>query len=254
MRAFLLLAAVTATLTSVSPRQVSAEDISLLVAASLTDAVTEIIDLYLRQSNDHILVSFANSSALAKQIENEAPADIFISANLGWMDYLIHNGLIKRASRRDALGNKLVLITPVESEIDFEIKPYFPLAKMLGDGRLAIADPDFVPAGQYAAAALKWLDVWSEVASRLAPGSDVRNTLSLVERGETQLGIVYQTDVIGSKKVRIVDYFPTESHPPIIYSFGIISDHDSPAVLSFYDFLTDEEAMEIFKIYGFVPR
>ena len=254
MRAFLLLAAVTATLTSVSPRQVSAEDISLLVAASLTDAVTEIIDSYLRQSNDHILVSFANSSALAKQIENEAPADIFISANLGWMDYLIHNGLIKRASRRDALGNKLVLVTPVESEIDFEIKPYFPLAKMLGDGRLAIADPDFVPAGQYAAAALKWLDVWSEVASRLAPGSDVRNTLSLVERGETQLGIVYQTDVVGSKKVRIVDYFPTESHPPIIYSFGIISDHDSPAVLSFYDFLTDEEAMKIFRIYGFVPR
>ena len=254
MRAFLLLAAVTSTLTSVSPRQVSAEDISLLVAASLTDAVTEIIDSYLRQSNDHILVSFANSSALAKQIENEAPADIFISANLGWMDYLIHNGLIKRASRRDALGNKLVLVTPVESEIDFEIKPYFPLAKMLGDGRLAIADPDFVPAGQYAAAALKWLDVWSEVASKLAPGRDVRNTLSLVERGETQLGIVYQTDVVGSKKVRIVDYFPTESHPPIIYSFGIISDHDSPAVLSFYDFLTDEEAMEIFKIYGFVPR
>ena len=254
MRAFLLLAAVTSALTSASPRQISAEDISVLSAASLTDAVTEIVDTYLRKTNDQVLVSFANSAALAKQIENEAPADIFISANLGWMDYLIENGLIKPTSRRDVLGNKLVLVTPVESKIDFKIKPYFPLAKMLGDGRLAIADPDFVPAGQYAAAALKWLNVWSEVASRLAPGRDVRNTLSLVERGETQLGIVYQTDVVGSRKVRIVDYFPTESHPPIIYSFGIISDHDSPAVLTFYDFLTGEEAMKIFKFYGFVPR
>ena len=254
MRAFLLLAAVTSALTSASPRQISAEDISLLAAASLTDAVTEIVESYLRKTNDHIVVSCANSSALAKQIENEAPADIFISANLGWMDYLIEHDLIEAASRRNALGNKLVLVTPAENKIDFELKPHFPLAKMLGDSRLAIADPDFVPAGQYAAAALKWLGVWSEVENRLAPGRDVRNTLSLVERGETQLGIVYQTDVVGSRKVRIVDYFPTESHPPIIYSFGIISDHDSPAVLTFYDFLTGEEAMKIFKFYGFVPR
>ena len=254
MRTFLLFAIVSGALLFTVPRQTTAEDVWLLAAASLSDAVTAITESYQAKSNDKIINLFASSSALARQIENGAPADIFISASLDWMDMLIENDLIEPTSRQDALGNSLVLVTPVDSAIDLEIKTNFPLAKALGDSRLAIADPDSVPAGLYSAAALKSLGVWPMVADKLAPGSDVRNTLALVERGETRLGIVYETDVTASKKVRIVDHFPNESHPPIIYSFGIVSDQDRSAVVSFYDFLTGAEAMNIFKIHGFTPQ
>ena len=254
MRAFLLFIAVCGALTCTTSRQTKAEQIWLLAAASLLDATTDIIDAYRTRSTDTVISSFAGSAALARQIENGAPADIFVSANLAWMDILVENNLVTLASRRNTLGNRLVLITQAENDLDLGIKPDFPLVKTLGNNRLAIANPDFVPAGQYAAAALKWLGVWAAVADQLAPGNDVRNTLLLVERSETNLGIVYQTDVVASKHVRIVDHFPLESHPPIIYSFGVVKNREIPAVMSFYNFFTGPEAMEIFESHGFTTR
>lgn len=215
------------------------------------DVTTDIINAYQTQSNNTVISSFAGSAALAQQIKNGAPADIFVSANLAWMDFLINNNLVKFGTRINTLGNRLVLITHADNNIDISIEPNFPLEEALGNSRLAIANPDFVPAGQYAAASLEWLGVWPEVANKLAPGNDVRNTLLLVERGETNLGIVYQTDVVASDHVQIVDRFPLESHPPIIYSFGVVKNRDVPAVMSFYNFLTGPKAMEIFKAYGF---
>jgi len=253
-RALLLFVFLTGILVYVSAGKTKADDVWVLAAASLTDAVTEVIDSYQKVVDERILTSFAGSSSLARQIENGAPADIFISANLAWMDVLTKDTLIEAETRKDALGNRLVLITPITTEITLSIKPNFDIALALGDSRLAIADPDFVPAGQYAVAALKQLGVWPQVASKLAPGSDVRNTLLLVERAETKLGIVYETDVPASNYVKIVDYFPTESYPPIIYSFGIINGSHRPAVESFYSYLTGETAMKIFETYGFTTR
>ena len=235
-------------------KKTKAEEVWVLAAASLMDATTDIINAYQTQSSDTVISSFASSAALAQQITNGAPADIFVSANLAWMDVLIDNNLVKLENRRNTLGNRLVLITHVDNDIDLSIRPNFPLAKTLGNNRLAVANPDFVPAGQYAAASLAWLGVWPEVANKLAPGNDVRNTLLLVERGETNLGIVYQTDVVASENVRIVDRFPLKSHPPIIYSFGVVKNRDVPPVMSFYNFFTGPEAMEIFKAHGFTAR
>ena len=254
MRAFLLFAAVCGALFCTAPREIKAEEIWLLAAASLMDVATDVISAYQTQSNDTVISSFAGSAALAQQIKNGAPADIFVSANLAWMDVLINNNLVKLETRKNTLGNRLVLITHVDNNIEINIEPDFPLAKTLGNNRLAIANPDFVPAGEYATASLEWLGVWPEVANKLAPGNDVRNTLLLVERGESSLGIVYQTDVVASQHVRIVDRFPLESHPPIIYSFGVVKNRDVPAVMSFYNFLTGPKAMEIFKNYGFATR
>ena len=254
VRALLLFVCLPGILVDVSTGKTKADDIWVLAAASLTDAVTEVIDSYQTVVDGRILTSFASSSSLARQIENGAPADIFISANLAWMDVLTKDTLIEAETRKDALGNRLVLVTPITTEITLSIKPNFDIALALGDSRLAIADPDFVPAGQYAVAALKQLGVWPQVASKLAPGSDVRNTLLLVERAETKLGIVYETDVPASNYVKIVDYFPTESYPPIIYSFGIVNGGHRPAVESFYSYLTGATAMKIFETYGFTTR
>ena len=254
MRVFLLVVAVWGALLCAVSKEIKAEEIWLLAAASLTDVTTDIINTYQTQSHDTVISSFAGSAALAQQIKNGAPADIFVSANLAWMDVLINNNLVRRDTRKNALSNRLVLITHVNNDIDISIEPNFPLAKTLGNTRLAIANPDFVPAGQYAAASLEWLGIWAAVANKLAPGNDVRNTLLLVERGESNLGIVYQTDVIASNHIRIVDRFPLESHPPIIYSFGVVRDRDVTSVMSFYKFLTGPEAMKIFKAYGFSTR
>ena len=252
MRAFLLILALCGALFFTVQKEIKAEEIWILAAASLMDVTTDIIDAYQKESNDTVISSYAGSAALAQQIINGAPADIFVSANLAWMDVLINNDLVKPESRRNTLGNRLALVTHVDNDIEIAIEPNFPLAKTLGDNLLAIANPDFVPAGKYAAASLEWLGVWPQVASKLAPANDVRNTLLLVELGETNLGIVYQTDVVTSKNVRIVDHFPLESHPPIIYSFGVVKNRDVPSVMSFYYFLTGPEAMEIFKTFGFI--
>src|SRR5271166_4633998 len=178
----------------IGPAEAQPRDVVIFAAASLKNALDDIQTQYERDTGKYVKISYAASSTLAKQIEAAAPADIFISADLDWMDYLAKRNLIKLETRANLLGNRLVLIAPVDSIAKLSIAPNFPLAQALGNGRLAIADPNGVPAGRYGKAALETLGVWSSVADKLAPAENVRATLALVSRGEAPLGIVYQTD------------------------------------------------------------
>ena len=187
-----------------APASAQAEKLIVFAAASLKDALDEVNAAYQREKGQETATSYAASPTLAKQIEAAAPADVFISADLDWMDYLAKKNLIKPETRANLLGNRLVLIAPANSAAKLGIAPNFPLAQALGNGRLAIADPNGVPAGRYGKAALESLGVWSSVADRLAPAENVRATLALVSRGEAPLGIVYQTDAASSKSVKIV--------------------------------------------------
>ena len=199
-----------------------------------------------------MVVSYAASSALAKQIENGAPADIFISADLDWMDYLAQRKLIKPDTRSNFLGNKLVLITAADSKLNLKIEPNFQLAQALGNGRLAMADPASVPAGKYGKAALEALGVWPSVADKIAPAQDVRATLAFVSRGEAPLGIVYQTDAAADKGVKIVDAFPASTHPPIIYPIAVTAASTNPGTAAYIAFLKSPAAKPAFEKQGFV--
>lgn len=172
--------------------------------------------------------SFGGSSALARQIEQGAPADLFLSADLDWMDYLDQRGLIVRASRRNLLSNRLVLVSGAGSLIRLRMGRSMPLAAALANGRLAIADPAGVPAGRYARAALTSLDVWNSIAGRLAPADSVRGALAFVARGECPLGVVYATDAMAERRVRIVGVFPESSHPPIVYPGALVAGARNP--------------------------
>src|ERR1700688_3412357 len=178
-------------------------DLLVFGAASLKNALDDADAQYQQDAGHKIVVSYGASSALAKQIEGGAPADIFISADLDWMDYVAEHKLIRPETRFNLLGNKLVLIAPVDSRINLTIAPNFPLAQTLGNDRLAMADPSAVPAGKYGKAALEALGVWPSVASKIAPAQDVRATMLLVSRGEGPLGIFYQTDAAADKGVKI---------------------------------------------------
>jgi molybdate transport system substrate-binding protein len=223
----------------------------IFAAASLKDALDEANAAYQREKGQETATSYAASSTLAKQIEAAAPADIFISADLDWMDYLAKRNLIKPETRANLLGNRLVLIAPVASDGKFDIAPNFPLARALGDGRLAIADPDSVPAGKYAKAALEALGVWSSVANKLAPAENVRATLLLVSRGEAPLGIVYQTDANSDKGVQVVGTFPDNTHPPIIYPIAVVAASTNAGDLGYLGFLKSSTARQIFEKQGF---
>ena len=193
----------------------------VFAAASLKNALDAIAAKFQGETGGRATISYAASSLLAKQIENGAPADLFISADLQWMDYLQQRNLIDPKSRVDLLGNRLVLIAPKESTLAVTIAPGFALARLLGDGRLAMADPAAVPAGIYGKAALEKLGVWPAVAGRIAAAENVRAALALVARGEAPLGIVYQTDAAAEPGVRIVAAFPPNSVPPIIYPMAL---------------------------------
>src|SRR5450631_3467309 len=170
--------------------------ITVFAAASLTNVLQDLGDGFTKETSIPIKFSFAASSALARQIENGSPADIFFSADLEWMDYLQARNLIQRDTRHNALGNRLVLIAPTDSKVKLKIEPGFALATALGKGRLATGDPDAVPAGRYAREALTTLGVWAEVADRLVRADSVRSALAFVDRGEAPLGIVYDTDAL----------------------------------------------------------
>jgi molybdate transport system substrate-binding protein len=229
------------------------DDIRLIVfaAASLKDALDEVNAAYQRASGQKTTTSYAASSTLAKQIEAAAPADIFISADLDWMDYLANRNLIKPETRTELLGNRLVLIAPVDSAAKLGIGPNFPLAQALGNGRLAIADPNGVPAGRYAKAALETLGVWASVADRLAPADNVRATLALVSRGEAPLGIVYQTDAASDKGVRIIGTFPDNSHPPIIYPIAVMASSTNPAATGYLVYIKSPATRRVVEKQGF---
>jgi molybdate transport system substrate-binding protein len=242
---------VVATAWSVAAR---AQDRDLLVfgAASLKNALDDADAQYQREAGHKVVVSYGASSALAKQIEGGAPADIFISADLDWMDYVAQHKLIKPDTRFNLLGNKLVLIAPADSTVNLTIGPNFPLAQALGNNRLAMADPAAVPAGKYGKAALEALGVWSSVASKIAPAQDVRATLLLVSRGEAPLGIVYQTDAAADKGVKIVGAFPEQTHPPIIYPIAVTSASANPGAAAYIGFLKSPAAKPAFAKQDFV--
>jgi molybdate transport system substrate-binding protein len=234
------------------PSRAAGDDsVTVFAAASLTDALGAAGKVYEAKTGKHVVFSFAASSALARQIESSAGADVFLSADSDWMDYLDKKGLIAHATRLDLLGNHLVLISPADLKIVLKIKPHFDLAGALGNGRLAIADPGSVPAGKYGRAALTALGVWDSVADHLAPAENVRVALAYVARGEAQFGIVYTTDALSEPKVRIVDTFPDDSHAPIVYPAALTRDA-KPAARAFLDFLSSPEATAIFVKDGFV--
>jgi molybdate transport system substrate-binding protein len=228
---------------------------SLLVygAASLADALGDAARVFGERTGIDVKTSFASSSVLAKQIEAGAPAGVFVSADPEWMDYVAQRGLLKPGSRRDLLGNRLVLIAPADSRVALQLRPEAPLAAALGTGgRLATGDPDAVPAGRYAREALTKLGLWNEVATRLVRAENVRAALEYVARGEVPLGIVYRTDALADKRVRIVDTFPAGSHAPIIYPVAVTASA-GPAAVQFATFLESPAARRIFVRYGFEP-
>jgi molybdate transport system substrate-binding protein len=228
------------------------KSITVFAAASLTNVLQELGDSYTKDSSVAVRFSFAASSTLARQIENGSPADIFFSADLEWMDYLQTRKLIQAASRRDMVGNQLVLIAPVDSKVTLKIQPHFALAATLGKGRLATGDPDSVPVGRYAREALTNLGVWNEVAPRLVRADSVRSALAFVDRGEAMLGIVYSTDALIDEKVRVVDIFPAGSHMPIIYPAALTT-AARPDAEKFLNFLHGPAGDLAFRHYGFTP-
>ena len=225
----------------------------VFAAASLKEAMDELARRFERAGAGRVLVSYAASPALARQIENGAPADIFVSADLEWMDYLEKRKLVRAGTRANLLSNRLVLIAPADSKAVLTIGPRFPLAALLGDKRLAMADPDSVPAGKYGRVALEALEVWAEVAPKVARAENVRAALALVARGETPFGIVYATDALAERKVRVIGEFAAHLHPAIVYPAALTSASKSERAGSFLQFLRSAEARPVWQQYGFRP-
>ena len=226
-------------------------DATVLAAASLKDALDEITGQYQKRSGEKIIVSYAASSALARQIENAIPADIFVSADTDWMDYVEKRNLVRAGTRVNLLRNEIVLIAPADSKASVTIGPKFPLATLLGDRRLAMGDPDHVPAGKYAKAALEFLGVWPAVADKVARAENVRAALNFVSRGEAPFGIVYRTDAAADANVRVVGVFPANSHAPIVYPAAMLAGGKSAGAEKFFSFLKSPEAVGVFRKHGF---
>jgi molybdate transport system substrate-binding protein len=233
------------------PARAEGKDIIVFAAASLKNALDDINNAWRRETGKGVTVSYGASSTLAKQIENGAPADLFISADLDWMDYLEQRKLIAPAFRRNLLGNVLVLIAPADSTVKVTIASGFPLSALLGDGRLAMADPAAVPAGRYGKAALTKLGVWDAVAGRVAAAETVRAALLLVARGEAPLGIVYSTDAAVEPGVKIVDTFPPDTHPPIVYPIALTATSENPNAPALLIYLSGADARAQFQKAGF---
>ncbi len=230
---------------------VAADKVTVFAAASMKNALDAANAEWQKETGNETTVSYAASSALAKQIEAAAPADLFISADLAWMDYVAEKKLIREDTRSNLLGNRIVLIAPKEKAEKVEIKEGFDLAGLIGDGKLAMGAVDSVPAGKYGKAALEKLGVWSSVEGKVAGAESVRAALALVSRGEAPYGIVYQTDAAADPGVAIVGAFPEDSHPPIIYPVAILADSKSPAASAYLDFLKSDKAAPFFTEQGF---
>jgi molybdate transport system substrate-binding protein len=249
-RIFLCLAALIA---AAPPLPAAAQDVQLTIfaAASLKNPLDDVDAAFTKQANIKVVTSYAASGALIKQIENGAPADGFVSADLDWMDYGAQKKLIKDDTRFNLLGNKLVLIAPKDSKLDnVPIGPGFDLAKLAGDGKIATADVKSVPAGMYAKAALEKLGAWAAAEPKIAGTENVRVALTLVARGEAPLGIVYETDARSEPLVKVVGTFPPDSHPPIVYPAAATKDA-KPESAKYLAFLRSATALVIFERYGF---
>ncbi|THB80317.1 MAG: molybdate ABC transporter substrate-binding protein [Desulfobacteraceae bacterium] len=240
-------------------------EIVLFAAASTTHAVNAVLSIYTREHGGTVIPSFASSSTLAKQIDRGAPAELFLCANPKWMDYLEKRDMIETETRKDLLGNRMVLIVPGRvSKSDSTLPggarfstlgPDLDLIPILDQGKnrgiLAMGDPDHVPAGIYGMQALTSLGLWPEIASRIARAKDVRAALVLVERAEASAGIVYATDALGSKRVMVEGVFPEHLHEPIKYPLAIIQGRSTPRTRELAAFLQSEAALAVFKTYGF---
>jgi molybdate transport system substrate-binding protein len=227
-----------------------AGQVTVFAAASLTDALNEIGADYKQDTGNAVVFSFAASSALARQIEASSGADVFISADTDWMDYLDKKSLIAPGTRFDLLGNTLVLIAPASSPVKLTIKPHFDLLGALAGGKLALADPNSVPAGKYAKAALITLGVWDSVAASVVPAENVRVALAYVAQGEAPLGAVYATDAKIEPKVRVVDAFPAGTYPPVVYPAALVKGGD-PQARAFLEYLRGAKASAVFLKDGF---
>ncbi|UWU85096.1 molybdate ABC transporter substrate-binding protein [Bradyrhizobium yuanmingense] len=237
--------------TAVAPAAAEDKTITVFAAASMKNALDEIDAAYTARTGVKFSVSYAASSVLAKQIEQGAPADVFVSADTDWMDYAIAKKTINEPSRVNLLGNSIVLIAPKDSKIDsVTIAPGFDLAKLAGDGRIATGDVRSVPAGKYAKAALEKLGAWQAAEPKFAMAESVRAALTLVARGEAVLGIVYSTDAKVEPGVKIVGTFPADSHPAIIYPVAATSTA-KPEANGYLAFLRSAAAKAILEKYGF---
>jgi len=233
------------------PTEAQGSDVLVFAAASLKNALDAVNAQWAKETGKKAVISYASSPALAKQIEQGAPAQMFISADLDWMDYLATKSLIKPETRSNLLGNRIVLIAPKDKAQPVEIKPGLDLAKLLGDGRLAMANVDAVPAGKYGKAALEKLGLWSGVSGKIAQAENVRAALLLVSRGEAPAGIVYQTDAAADATVKIIGTFPEDTHPPIVYPIALTASATHPDAAAFLAYIRSDKAKPLFQAQGF---
>ena len=234
------------------PQLIAQEQITVFAAASMKNALDDANAAFSKATGIKVVASYEASSALAKQIEQGAPADVFISADLRWMDYASERKLINSNTRINLLGNKLVLIAPVDSKLaNVVIGDGFDLARLAGDGRIAVADVKAVPAGLYAKAALEKLGAWTAAEPKLAQAENVRATLAFVARGEAPIGIVYETDAKVEPRVKVIGIFPDNAYPPVTYPAAATAETKKPGVGQYFSFLRTPAAKAIFELYGF---
>jgi molybdate transport system substrate-binding protein len=246
-----LLAFAAGSLAGLLPASAQEKSLTVFAAASMKNALDDVDAAYTRRTGVKLAVSYAASSALMKQIEQGAPADVFVSADLDWMDYGSQKKVIRDDTRVNLLGNKIVLIAPKDSKLaDVAIGPGFDLAKLAGDGRVTTGDVKAVPVGKYAKAALEKLGAWAAAEPKMAMAENVRAALALVARGEAALGIVYETDAKVEPGVKIIGYFPADSHPPITYPVAATTTA-KPETSGYLAFLRSQTAKTIFEKYGF---
>lgn len=235
------------------PALSSAQHLTVLAAASLRGPLDAVAAAFTKAGGPPVRISFAASSALARQVEAGAPADVFVSADLDWMDYLDSRGLIAAGTRANLLANELVLIAPRDSPVKLTIAPGFAVAQALGGGRLALANPASVPAGKYAKAAFTALGAWASLEGKVAGAENVRAALALVSRGEAPLGVVYRTDALADPGVRVVDAFPAGTHPPIVYPAAAVKGGQVAGAKRFLDHLRSPAARAAWERAGFRP-
>lgn len=233
----------------------AADNITVFAAASLTNALDSIAKQYEQGNAVKIVASYASSSTLARQIEQGAPADLFISADQQWMDYAVDKKTVDTATRYTLLGNELVLVAPTAAKPQpVSVSKTTDWQRLLHGQRLAVGDPDHVPAGIYAKEALQNLGAWDRLSPLMARSNSVRAALALVERDETPYGIVYGSDAVASQKVTVVGTFPADSHKPVEYPMAVVKDRNNASVNAFYTYLKGPQAAAIFKHYGFTPK
>lgn len=230
---------------------VSAADLIVFAAASMKGSLDKVAVAFQAGGGSKVAISYASSSQLAKQIEAAAPADVFISADTKWMDYLVEKGAVKKEAAFNLLGNRLVLVAAKDSTVELKIGKDFALAATLGDNRIAMGDPKSVPAGKYGQESLTFYGVWKDVEPKIAGADNVRAALKLVSSGEAPLGIVYETDAKADKEVKVVDVFGEDSHSPIVYPVAPVDTSRNAEKDAFVKFLSGPEALKIFRDAGF---